>query len=364
MSERIRSDENQVTIGLLVSRANKKLRQRILDLTDLAECSIGGEVVAFSLKGIRKTTNVINGYVYSTKEKNWNRSIFPMPDAIINQISLSHKWERYFTKVVGEKMINNFTFSKWELYEWLSQHNNYHNYLPYTERLDEPNKVLTFLQEKQEAYLKPIFGSYGKGIMKITKQEDVFQVKVRSKKKVKTFYWNEKELLLCIQKTCKPNTYIIQQVIDLYIRNRPIDFRLITVKNGGGEWENIGLLARKGSEGEIVSNTGVVKAGNSGLQNLLSLPKWKAIELRTKMSQLAVGMAQQMEKYKSEGGNLGNLGFDFAVDKNQNLWMIEMNHRNPRHQMAVDTGMHAMYVQANQLMMEYATSIAQQSSFE
>nr|WP_243840678.1 YheC/YheD family protein [Paenisporosarcina antarctica] len=92
--------------------------------------------------------------------------------------------------------------------------------------------------------------------------------------------------------------YIIQQVIDLYVGNSPIDFRLIMVKDGMEDWKELGIIARKGSENGIVSNIGFVRSGNLAFQNLLSISDNKAIEIRKKMTQVSLDAAKEMENYR------------------------------------------------------------------
>jgi len=362
-------DENSVekkyTIGLLVARSDKRLKKYLNSLIELAEFCNHGEVVVFSLQGISREQQIIKGYLYFAKVKKWKKSTFPLPDAIINRISLNREWELFFKRAIGCKMINNFTFSKWEMYESLSRSPKFNKYLPLTKLINDPEDIIDFLEQYKEGYIKNIIGSYGKGIYKISKEDEAFKLNVsRNKKKTKSLYLNHEELITYFSTICKRRNYLIQQVIDLYIADRPIDFRLITVKNGLGEWRDLGLIARKGRKDEIVSNTGFVKNGKAALQNLLSVPRKEAIDLRNKMSHVSLEAAKEMERYGGPNGNLGNLGIDLGIDRNRNLWIIEINHRNPRHRMAVDAGENGMYFNANELIMDFAVTLAQLSKDE
>lgn len=359
------SVEKKYTIGLLVARSDKRLKKYLNSLIELADFYNHGEVVVFSRQGISREQEIIKGYVYIAKEKKWIKSTFPIPDAIINRISLNRKWELYFKRVIGCKMINNFTFSKWEMYEWLSRKPEFNEYLPFTKLINDPQDINDFLDQYKEGYIKPIIGSYGKGIYKISKVDEAFKLDLsRNKKKTKPMYLNQEELITYFGKICKRRNYLIQQVIDLYIADRPIDFRIITVKNGLGEWRDLGLIARKGRKDEIVSNTGSVKSGKAALQNLLSIPRKEAINLRKKMLHVSLEAAKEIEKYGGRNGNLGNLGIDLGIDRNQNLWLIEINHRNPRHRMAVDAGENGMFFNANKSLMDFAINLAQLSKDE
>ncbi|WP_017381234.1 YheC/YheD family endospore coat-associated protein [Paenisporosarcina sp. TG-14] len=350
--------QDSFVIGILVSKFNRKLKESLNDLNDLGEIYKKGQVGAFSLKGINRDTQMIRGYLYD--EGIWKPSTFSMPDAIINRISLNRKWESFFRKTVGRRMMNNFTFNKWEMYKWLSINSNLSKYLPITRLVNSPQDIIDFLGQYNEGIIKPISGSYGKGIIKVSKHEENFKVEAsRQQKQENPLYLNHEELEVYLNSKCKRRKYIVQQVINLYVGKSPIDFRLIMVKVGVGEWRDLGLIARKGSKNGIVSNIGIVKNGDSALQNLLSIRRYEAIETRKKMTQVSFDAAKEMEKYRGCNGDLGNLGIDLGIDRNQRLWIIEINHRNPRHQMAVDAGEDGIYFNSNKFIMDYVHKLAE-----
>jgi glutathione synthase/RimK-type ligase-like ATP-grasp enzyme len=343
-------------IGILVAKSNGLLRRSLKSLVSLAEFCDNGQVAVFSLKGVDRDKQFIQGYLYCPSEKTWIPSTFPIPDAIINQTSLNRKWKDYFRRILGRKMINNFTFNKWQMYEWLTNQ-QFCDYLPKTQLLTADKNLINFLEQNKEAYIKPIFGSYGRGIMKVSKHEELYKIDYSFTKKQKNIlYLNEKELVSFFKN--KKRRYIIQQVIDLYIGGRPTDFRLIAVKNELGKWQDLGIIARKGRKDGLVSNTGLVKSGNPALQNLLSIPRNEAVEIRKKMTQISIDAAKLMEKFGGTDGNLGNLGIDIGIDRSRNLWIIEINHRNPRHKMAVDAGELDVYINANKSILNYANHLA------
>jgi len=342
--------EKCYVIGILVSKSNRKLKRSLNHLKDLGDLIKNGRIGAFSLKGVNRKKKIINGYLYS--EGLWKRSTFLMPDAVINRISLNRKWESFFRATLGRRMLNNYTFNKWEMYESLSKNPNLSMHLPLTRLVNGPQDIIEFIEEYNEVFIKPISGSYGKAIFKVSKQEEKFKVETSYQKSKESLYLSQEELEEYFTLKCKRRKYIIQQVIDLYVGNSPIDFRLIMIKDGEEEWRDLGLIARKGRKNGIVSNIGSVKSGNPSLQNLLSIPRYEAIEIREKMTQISLDAAKEMEKFGGLNGNLGNLGIDLGIDKNQRIWIIEMNHRNPRHRMAVDAGESGIYFNANKLLIE------------
>ncbi|WP_243840677.1 YheC/YheD family protein [Paenisporosarcina antarctica] len=53
------------------------------------------------------------------------------------------------------------------------------------------------------------------------------------------------------------------------------------------------------------------------------------------------------------------MGIDLGLDRNQHLWIIEINHRNPGHRMAVDAGEYGIYSNSTILLMDYAHKLAE-----
>ena len=350
--------QNSFVIGILVAKNNRKLKESLNHLNDLGAIYKKGQVGAFSLEGINRDKQMIKGFLYD--QGIWRPSTFSMPDAIINRISLNRKWESFFRETVGRRMMNNFTFNKWEMYKWLSNNSNLRKHLPITRLVNCPQDITDFLGQYNEGIIKPISGTYGKGIFKVSKHEESFKVEVsRQQEQENSLYLNHDELEVYFSSKFKRGKYIIQQVINLYVGKSPIDFRLILVKVGIGEWKDLGLIARKGNKNGIVSNLGLVKRGDLALRNLLSIPRYEAIETRNKMTQVSFDAAMEMEKYGGCNGNLGNLGIDLGLDRNQNLWIIEINHRNPRHQMAVDAGEDEIYANSNKFIMDYVHKLAE-----
>ncbi|WP_216830689.1 YheC/YheD family endospore coat-associated protein [Alkalihalobacterium elongatum] len=350
----VRSD---VRIGILAAKTNWKLKRVLHQLKDLAELSTG-QVIAFSLKGVKRKQNKVKGYVYWKEKGIWKETTVKMPDAIINRITLTRKWQQFFRELLGTRMINNFTFSKWKMYEWLSTDPTLSKHLPVTQKILTTKDIINFLEQYNEAIIKPINSSFGKGIYKITKQENEYLVEYNSKKQCNSLVFTSEELINYFNNKRINKKYIIQKLINLYIGNHPVDFRLIMVKNGYGEWEDVGLIARKGIKNGVISNSGNLKIGTFALQNLLLIPRFEAIKIRKRLTEISLSAVHYLEKQAGVDANIGNVGIDLAIDCAWNLWIIEINHRNPRHRMAMDAGFSGIYEYSNKLLIDYANLLA------
>ena len=214
--ETVKNDlvQNSFVIGILVSKYNRKLKESLKQLNDLGAIYKKGQVGAFSLEGINRDKQMIKGFLYDGGV--WKPSTFPIPNAIINRISLNRKWESFFRKKVGRRMINNFTFNKWEMYKWLSINSNLRKHLPMTRLVNCPQDIIDFLGQYNEGIIKPISGTYGKGIGRVSKHEENFKVDAsRQQDQENSLYLNHDELEVYLHTKFKSGKYIIQQVINL-----------------------------------------------------------------------------------------------------------------------------------------------------
>ncbi|MED1602504.1 YheC/YheD family protein [Alkalihalophilus marmarensis] len=348
--------EEEWKVGIIVSKTTKKLMNALKQLEELEAVCKCGKLVAFSLKGIDKKMLTVLGYTFCREQRTWEPIVCEMPRVVINRISLDTGWACFFRFHLGERMINNFSFSKWEMYQWLSQHPTLINYLPKTSLVKTGYELLLLLDQDEKGYLKPIGRSFGNGIYKIAKQANKMY-KVEDKNQA-ALLLSESELLDFFEKNCKKEGYIFQQMLDLTIGNHPVDFRLIFMKDGNTKWKDLGLILKKGVQGGIISNRGQVKEGTSALKNIFLFSNRKALELRKEMSDIAKMAVSEMELYGGPNSNLGNVGMDIGIDKNNKLWIIEINHRNPRHSMASKAGLENIYQQTNVQLIDYAYALA------
>lgn len=139
---------------------------------------------------------------------------------------------------------------------------------------------------------------------------------------------------------------------------RTIDFRALIVKDQYGVWQDIGIVARHGVKGSITSNVstgGSAELAQITLKNMLKLSDEEVSKFRKKMSNIAVNAAKALEE---SGISCGNLGIDIGLDINENIWIIEINNRDPNHTIALDAKDRQMFFRARLLNMLYAKKLA------
>jgi glutathione synthase/RimK-type ligase-like ATP-grasp enzyme len=187
--------------------------------------------------------------------------------------------------------------------------------------------VESMLKQHQTVYVKPVFGSQGRRIIRISRtggHSFTYQYQIKDRLVKKTVYQ-----LAELERKLKPLmgklTYIIQQEIKL-LKNQGsvVDMRVMVQKNERGKWGVSGKAFRIGKTGGITSNL-----SNGGkaceIQGILAQHFHDPLEVERIVREvdfLALAAAQSIEKYRFP---IGELGIDIGVDQDGRIWFIEAN---------------------------------------
>lgn len=171
--------------------------------------------------------------------------------------------------------------------------------------------------------LKPVQGMGGKNIIKITKTEEGYLTQLGEKSVTLT----REELISHISSIYKGKKILIQKWININDQeNRVYDIRALMQKNGQGKWQLTGMGLRLGAKKQITSN---LKSGGSALEVYPFLKQLfeeeQAQQLYKKTKALAHYSASFLDK--KSGGRLIELGLDIAIDREGQIWIIEVNNK-------------------------------------
>ncbi|XMB87156.1 YheC/YheD family protein [Mycoplasmatota bacterium WC44] len=360
----IRFDGIDITIGpyigILVCKRQENLDLVVQNLSNYLYDydDIGGLVIAFSQEGIDIEKEMIKGYAYNPQSTLWEEGTFYYPSSIFRRAGLSDKKRNFLHSRLGDRMFNNYIFDKWEMHKWLS--NSMQHHLPETIRYENPKDIIWFLSRFNTAYIKPIYGSQGMGIMKVTRENDIYKLEAQvDNKDIVKYFETDSKLMTHLKGYHKNKRYIIQEGIDVIKKdNMMIDFRVLLVKNYSGKWTEMGIIGRYGEKARITSNIssgGNASMGNEVLRDILNLTEEQILKLRSKMKKMVIEAA---EKIESCGIHCGNFGFDIAIDKNYKLWIIEINNKDPNHTIAIDAGNRELFYKTKKMNMLYAKKLA------
>jgi hypothetical protein len=223
-----------------------------------------------------------------------------------------------------------------------------------------PEDIVTSIKNYQQIYIKPIFGSRGRSIVKISRTRNGTYVSFRENRVNHTLKFSStKRLKEYMFKRLRKDAFLIQKDLNLIsINDRIVDFRLIMVKNEHGKWENMGHYARFGPRKSIVSNIsagGNAQIGEYALQKIFQYNNEHVEKMKREMTWVAHSVARCLD---AAGVHCGNMGVDLGIDKYGKLWIIEIQHNNPDHTLLLDANDPKGYLQVLRKKMLYLKWLA------
>lgn len=334
---------NQLTIGpliaVLMSRYYGNPAQPFASNTafcqELTEAGKQQGAFVYFLTPNQIDTNqpVLDGWCCHGK---WKRMSFPYPDIIYNRLT-SRRYERLnsvkqlFNHVKNRHrgyVFNERYLNKSEVFEALKKDRSLQPYLPATDVFRSYQILRNMCQKYPNVFLKPITGSLGKGIIKISRQPNGAYIchfsSAGGTKKVS--YSSISKLFQAISGKMKAQRYQIQQGLTLIAsQGRPIDFRALVQKGLQGEWKVTSIVARIAGSQHFVSNLargGQLSTVKAALVRA-KFPSSRRGKIALNLRKAALHIAQGIETHVKE--HFGELGVDLAVDRRGKVWLLEVN---------------------------------------
>ncbi|PZD94256.1 YheC/YheD family protein [Paenibacillus sambharensis] len=326
-------------IGVMVSRDYPQtpdrpfgaITQFCKELVDACETQ-GAHVYFFTPSHINSSSS-LEAWVYG---HGWRRMKVPVADVLNNRLttrklenksSVQHFWRevksRYGTQVFNEKFLD-----KSEVFDALKHDSSLHRYLPESHLLRNFTILKAMCSRYSSVFLKPVRGSLGKGIIKVTKASssgyNALHATVGGTRK--QHYTSLLKLFASISGKMKTVKYQIQQGLQLIdIQKRPVDFRALVQKNATGKWAVTSIVARVAGGQHFVSNLArggslsTVKEAIAKSNVASSAKKDASSRLNRAALDIAVGVDQHIPAH------FGELGIDLAMDVNGRVWLLEVN---------------------------------------
>ncbi|KQO01128.1 YheC/YheD family protein [Paenibacillus sp. Leaf72] len=212
--------------------------------------------------------------------------------------------------------------SKWAKTAVLLSHAGIAPHIPPTRRYTGEN-LRSMLQTHRMVVIKPVCGAGGHGVIKVTQDGSASYSYTYYAKKKQFSSFNA--LKSALDKQRKGRAYIIQKGILLAsVGSRPIDYRVKYVKTDRG-WVYRSMVGRIAREGLFVTNLcrgGTMVSAAEGIRRSISGTVVRA--KKSKMRELTVQATQLLE---SRFPGIGQLGFDYGIDKSGKIWIFEVNTR-------------------------------------
>lgn len=180
------------------------------------------------------------------------------------------------------------------------------------------------LSRYNTVFFKPIDGSGGAKIVKITKQAGQFTAKHQTTAKV---FATEQALFKWMNTFAGTRSFILQKGITLAKSNgKPFDIRVMVQKTKDGSWKATALFCKVGRSNKVTTN---YNQGGS-IQFIDSTLKGAGFEdasrtaIKAELRQLGLHVA---DVFSRRSTNFKELGLDVAIDTGGRLWILEVNTR-------------------------------------
>ncbi|MDQ0191813.1 YheC/YheD family endospore coat-associated protein [Paenibacillus wynnii] len=327
-------------IGVLVSRDHSDTPDRVFgpitmfcrELTHACRTQ-GAYVYFFTPEAMESRSSSIQGWVY---DEGWRKLNLPIADVINNRLT-SRKVEnkpsvQHFLADVksrfGTHFFNEKFLDKTEVFDALRQDATLQRYLPESHQLSGYAVLKRMCSQHPVVFLKPIRGSLGKGILRISREEGggfrlLSTTPLGTRKQS---YPNLTKLFQSLATKMKSTRYQIQQGLPLMeLGKRPVDFRALVQKNNTGKWGVTSIVARTAGNNHFVSN--LARGGSlSTVREAVSksnLPPAAKQSVHLGLPRAALAIARGIETYIP--AHFGELGIDLALDQSGRIWLLEVN---------------------------------------
>jgi len=187
-------------------------------------------------------------------------------------------------------------------------------------------------QEVPRCYLKPVTGSQGRNIIKITRKKGAgYEYQYLLNNQVhRGRAASLQQLRQHLRRVMGNRSYIVQKQINLIRTGGNIlDVRVMVQKDNQGQWGITGMAVRVGRHGAITSN---ISSGGYGrrvrgvLERKFS-SREQVDEIISQIEQVALKAASTLEQGI---GSAGEMGIDIGIDSQGKVWFIEANLRPAR----------------------------------
>lgn len=289
--------------------------------------SYGFDTVFFGYQHINWEDKTIDGYTF--QEGDWVKKVFPFPYVIYDRIP-NRKVEHHPSVLKAKERLEESTiwfnsgfFNKWQIYDKLRKTNQVSHLLPSTTLHPTKDKCKELIATHNSVFIKPIHGSKGNGIKKISfnKKMGILECTFYDQDKKIFQRYRNLDTLLEQQFPNGLHGYIAQPEILLKSkRTTPMDYRVHANKNEKNEWEVTAVCTKFAGKGSLTTH---VKRGGS-LHTLGELyDEQESHQVYQKLERSALLLSSTLEK--STSGPLGEIGFDFGIDEEGKVWLFEAN---------------------------------------
>lgn len=299
--------------------------------------TVGALPFVFGEEHIDWDQGLIEGYFFV--DGGWMKIKVPFPNVVYDRLPNRRTERKSELRSLKSRMQADYLipwynpgfFSKLDVFERLQQDDRAAEYLPETHQFSSFSVIERMLSNYGNVYVKPANGSLGLGIHQILfdKYNGYYYCRYRDQEGINklTKFESLEKLMKKIFHKRNLSQMIVQQGISLLrSEKRLIDFRVHTNKDEYGVWQVAAIAAKIAGQGSVtthVNNGGVVKS----LDELFEERNERQL-YEKKLSEAALILSSILEENME--GIIGELGFDFGIDKSGKVWLFEANSKPGR----------------------------------
>lgn len=321
----------------------------------------------FSINDVDFINQRINGTYYNKEKQIWCQKEFPLPEILYDRGGGFLKEQKVISKYIRnqlylnkdlKKLNSRHCFDKWEVHKHLVKHEDMKSYMPFTILYKEPNDLIKIFDKSSTIYIKSCCGSNGREVVRVIKAKDkIYHLSYFNKELVEYKLRSLKELADKIETIFKKKKIILQSAIDVIeLDGCNIDMRATVQRNGNGELGIYSHPVRLGQKGCPITSTksgSTVYMFDDFFSKYYNYTEEHITELKTKVDEMLIkSFIYTEEAY----GSFGEVGIDFAIDKNGDIWFIECNAKPGKDSMYLSYGKDTIK-KAFQNPLEYAKYI-------
>jgi hypothetical protein len=310
-------------IGMMHHRADPQKVSRAYAYSIVAKGE-GVEFFYFTPGKVDIESQTIFGKYYESGV--WIDKKYPFPDVIYNASYRSSEKAERIIEYLSERIpfTSHSVGDKLSVHKRIEKGKDFEQFLIPTLELTDVKQLLNMINLYPKIIMKPITGNQGSDILFIEKKDNENFI-INDAGKISTY--KRKELLNLAFLKIKEQEYIIQRYISCRIKSGQVyDLRLHVQKNGEGRWVITSIYPRIGALGNITSNLGsggYTAFLDSFLQKEFN-DNW--LNVKKRLENFSLSFSNHFDSLY-DGLSFDELGIDVGIDKNQGLWLFEVNWR-------------------------------------
>ncbi|MDD4587908.1 MAG: YheC/YheD family protein [Heliobacteriaceae bacterium] len=319
-------------VGVLVHPAVKpdRFRGNRLFFRQLAEQGegIGVKIAIFSPQQINWPRRRVRAYVYRGVTGRWVMQGLPLPGVVYDRyFSIGNQPANIFAcrKTLAKRGVPRFNpaiGTKYQIYRQLARDPETARYLPETLLFNRGKDLSRKLAVWQRAYLKPVTGMKGKGIIRLSPRANNLVYLEQVNRKNGRLLTTE-GAVKSVRSLIRGRRYLLQQGIEPATwEGKIFDLRILAQKDRQGQWQITGGAAR-------VTANGITCNLHTGAQ-AVSLETVLTAQGGVKPADVYAVASLIAQSLGKANRGLGELGLDFLVDTQGRLWFLEANPRPGR----------------------------------